>query len=69
MNTVTLTSEYQMNFPKEIFETIGFKAGTSFEVITHNNRVELVPIKRIKSLRGIFKGMDTTFEREEEDRL
>ena len=69
MNTVTLTSEYQINFPKEIFEPIGCKAGTSFEVITHNNRVELVPIKRIKSLRGIFKGMDTTFEREEEDRL
>jgi len=69
MNTVTLTSEYQINFPKEIFEPIGFKAGTSFEVITHDNMIELVPIKRIKSLRGIFKGMDTTFEREEEDRL
>ena len=69
MNTVTLTSEYQVNFPKEIFEPIGFKAGTSFEVIMYDNMVQLVPIKPIKSLRGIFKGMDTTFEREEEDRL
>ena len=69
MTTVTLSNEYQVNFPKEVFESIGCKAGTSFEVITHNNSVELVPIKRIKSLRGIFKGMDATFEREEEDRL
>jgi bifunctional DNA-binding transcriptional regulator/antitoxin component of YhaV-PrlF toxin-antitoxin module len=69
MNTVTLTSDYQMNFPKEIFESAGFKAGTSFEVITYDNMVQLVPIKRIKSLRGMLKGMDTTFEREEEDRL
>ena len=69
MNTVTLTSEYQVNFPKEVFETIGCKAGTSFEVITYDNMVQLVPIRSMKSLRGIFKGMDTTFEREEEDRL
>jgi bifunctional DNA-binding transcriptional regulator/antitoxin component of YhaV-PrlF toxin-antitoxin module len=69
MNTVTLSSEYQVNFPKEIFEPIGFKAGTSFELIANSNKVELVPTKRIKSLRGIFKGMDTAFEREEEDRL
>ena len=69
MSTVTLTSEYQVNFPKEVFEPIGCKAGTSFEVITHNNMVELVPIRPMSSLMGIFKGMDTTFEREEEDRL
>ena len=69
MNTVTLSNEFQVNFPKEVFEHIGYKAGTSFEVIAYNNKVELVPIKPKKSLRGIFKGMDTTFEREEEDRL
>jgi bifunctional DNA-binding transcriptional regulator/antitoxin component of YhaV-PrlF toxin-antitoxin module len=69
MNTVTLSKEYQINFPKEIFQPIGCEAGTSFEVITYANKVELVPIKRRKSLRGIFKGMDTAFEREEEDRL
>jgi len=69
MNIVTLSNEFQVNFPKEVFEPIGYKAGTSFEVIAYYNKVELVPIKPKKSLRGIFKGMDTTFEREEEDRL
>ena len=69
MNTVTLTSEYQVNFPKEIFEPIGFKAGTSFEVIMYDNMVQLVPIRPMSSLRGMLKGMDTTIEREEEDRL
>jgi bifunctional DNA-binding transcriptional regulator/antitoxin component of YhaV-PrlF toxin-antitoxin module len=69
MNTVTLTCEYQINFPKEIFEPIGFKAGTSFEVIMYDNMVQLVPGRPMSSLRGMLKGMDTTFEREEEDRL
>jgi bifunctional DNA-binding transcriptional regulator/antitoxin component of YhaV-PrlF toxin-antitoxin module len=69
MNTVTLTSEYQVNFPKEIFEPIGFKAGTSFEVIMYDNMIQLVPIRPMSSLRGMLKGIDTTIEREEEDRL
>ena len=69
MSTVTLTNEYQVNFPKEIFEPIGFKAGTSFEVIMYDNMVQLVPIRPMSSLRGMLKGMDTTIEREEEDRL
>ena len=69
MNTVTLSKEYQVNFPKEVFEPIGCKAGTSFEVITYDNMVQLVPIRPMSSLRGMLKGIDTTIEREEEDRL
>jgi AbrB family looped-hinge helix DNA binding protein len=64
MNTVTLSDEYQLIFPKEIRETIGLEAGTSFEVISYNNRIELVPIKPIKILKGIFKGIDTNIIRE-----
>jgi len=64
MNTVTLSKEYQLMFPKEIREPIGLKAGTSFEVISYNNRIELVPIKSIKSLKGIFKGIDTNIIRD-----
>jgi AbrB family looped-hinge helix DNA binding protein len=68
MNTVTLSNEYQLDIPKEIFVTVGLKPGTSFEVISYNNRIELIPIKPIKSLKGIFKGIDTNIERDD-DRL
>jgi hypothetical protein len=30
----------------------------------YQNRVELIPVHPIKSLRGIIKGIDTTIERE-----
>ena len=66
MNTVTLSNEYQLVIPKEIRETIGIEAGTSFEVISYNNRIELIPIKPIKKLKGIFKGIDTNIIREED---
>jgi len=68
MNTVTLSSNYQLNFPKEISDTLGFEIGDSFEIISYNNRIELIPIKPIKNLNGIFKGIDTTIIRED-DRL
>ena len=68
MNTVTLSDEYQLFFPEEIRKTIGLKAGTSYEVISYNNRIELIPLRPIKNLKGIFKGIDTTIIREE-DRL
>jgi len=64
MNTVTLSKEYQLVFPEEIREAIGIKAGTSFEVIPYNNRIELIPIKPIRNLKGIFKGIDTNIIRD-----
>jgi len=64
MNTVTLSKEYQLVLPKEIREATGIKAGTSFEVIPYNNRIELIPIKPMKNLKGIFKGIDTNIIRD-----
>jgi len=64
MNTVTLSNEYQLVFPEEIREATCLKAGTSFEVIPYNNRIELIPIKPIRNLKGIFKGIDTNIIRD-----
>jgi AbrB family looped-hinge helix DNA binding protein len=64
MNTVTLSKGYQLIFPEEIRETIGLKVGTSFEVLSYNNRIELIPIKSIRNLKGIFKGIDTNIIRD-----
>ena len=66
MSTVTLSNEYQLVIPKEIRETTGIKAGTSFEVLSYNNRIELIPIKPIKKLKGIFKGIDTNIMRDDD---
>jgi AbrB family looped-hinge helix DNA binding protein len=68
MNTITLSSDFQLVIPEQMRETIGLKAGTSFEVISYNNRIELIPIKPMKELKGIFRGIDTTIVRDD-DRL
>ena len=68
MRTVTVSSKYQVVIPKEIRQTIGLQVGTTLEVISYANRIELVPIHPIRELKGVFKGIDTEISREE-DRL
>ena len=66
MNIVTLNNKFQLNFPPNISKTYGLKVGDKFEFITYNNRIELIPIKPIKKLKGIFQGIDTNIEREDD---
>ena len=69
MNTVVVSSKYQVVIPKEIRENIGLKVGATLELICYGNRLELVPLQPIKNLLGIFKGINTTVNREKSDRL
>jgi AbrB family looped-hinge helix DNA binding protein len=66
MNTVTVSSKYQVVIPKEIREKVGLKVGTTLEVINYGTRIELVPIQPIKELKGIFRGINTDITREED---
>ena len=66
MNTVTVSSKFQVVIPKEIREGIGLQVGTMMEIITYGSRIELVPIQPMKSLKGIFKGINTEIKREED---
>ncbi len=68
MNTVTVSSKFQVVIPKEIREDVGLKAGTIMEVITYGSRIELIPIQPIENLKGKLKGINTEIERED-DRL
>lgn len=68
MNTVTVSSKYQVVIPKEVRERIKLKVGAVMEIITYGSRIELVPIQPLKDLKGIFPGIDTGIQREE-DRL
>lgn len=64
MYTVTVSSKFQVVIPKEIRERIGLEVGTALEVMTYGNRIELVPIRPMKALKGLLKGMDTFIERD-----
>ncbi len=66
MSRVTLSGKFKVTIPKDIRESAGLKAGTVMEVITYGNRIEFIPLRPMKALKGIFKGIDTDIERDED---
>jgi AbrB family looped-hinge helix DNA binding protein len=69
MDTVTISSKYQMVIPRAIREKWNIKPGQKVRLIIIGNRLEVVPVRDIKSARGFLKGMSSEIEREEEDRV
>jgi AbrB family looped-hinge helix DNA binding protein len=69
MDTVTISSKYQMVIPRAIREKWNIKPGQKVRLIIIGNRLEVVPVRDIKSARGFLKGMSSDIEREEEDRV
>ena len=43
---------------------MGIVSGQKIQVMTYQNRIELIPLKPMKELRGMLKGIDTEVERE-----
>jgi AbrB family looped-hinge helix DNA binding protein len=64
MGTVTISPKFQVVIPKEIREKLGLSPGQKVQVFVHGDRVELIPVRPIKQMRGYLKGIDTRVERE-----
>jgi AbrB family looped-hinge helix DNA binding protein len=68
MDTVTISPKFQVVIPLSIRKQLDLKPGMKLHVFRNEDRVEFMPQKSIKAMRGFLKGMDTSIERED-DRL
>jgi AbrB family looped-hinge helix DNA binding protein len=68
METVTVSPKFQVVIPKEIREALKLTPGQKVQALLYENRIELIPVRPVKQMRGFLKGIDTTIVREE-DRL
>ena len=64
MNTVTISPKYQVVIPKAIREELGLKPGQRVEAIAYEGRIELIPVRSARTMRGFVKGIDTNVERD-----
>ena len=69
MDTVTLSAKYQVVIPRRVRERMKLRAGEKLEVISFDDRIELIPIQPMSKMKGFLKGLDPAFEREREDRI
>jgi AbrB family looped-hinge helix DNA binding protein len=64
MDTVTISSKYQMVIPRSIREKWKVKPGQKVRLIVYGNRLEVVPVRSIQEARGFLKGMSSDVDRE-----
>ena len=68
MDTVTVSPKFQVVIPRSVRREMALRPGEKLRVLRHGNRIELIPVRPIREMRGLLRGMDTNIEREE-DRL
>ena len=66
MKTVTVSPKFQVVIPREVRESLGIKPGEKMQIINYADRIELVPVRKIKVMRGFLKGIDTSVVREKD---
>jgi AbrB family looped-hinge helix DNA binding protein len=64
METVTISPKFQVIIPQKIREAMGLRSGEKAKVISFRNRIEIIPMRDVRSLRGYLKGIDTSFVRD-----
>lgn len=66
MTAVTVSPKYQIVIPKEIRESMGIVSGQKVQMISYQGRIEVIPLKPMKDMRGFLKGIDTNVLREKD---
>jgi AbrB family looped-hinge helix DNA binding protein len=64
MTSTTLSPKFQIEIPKAVREALKLVPGRKFHVLHHNGRIELVPVRNVKTMRGFLRGIDTRVPRE-----
>jgi len=66
MDIVTISPKFQVVIPREIRERLGLTPGQKVQALAYENRIEFIPVKPLKSMRGFLQGIDTTVRREQD---
>jgi AbrB family looped-hinge helix DNA binding protein len=66
METVKVSPKFQVVIPRKIRESLGIRPGQRIQVLLYEGRVEFIPLRRMKEMRGFLRGIDTTVERDQD---
>jgi AbrB family looped-hinge helix DNA binding protein len=64
MDTVPMSPKFQVVSPKAIRSRLKLRAGQRVYAGVYDDRIELVPARPAKQLKGFLRGIDTTVTRE-----
>lgn len=66
MTAVTVSPKFQVVIPKEVRDSMGIVSGQKIQMLIYRNRIELIPIKPMKKMKGFLKGINTEVKRDKD---
>jgi AbrB family looped-hinge helix DNA binding protein len=66
MKTVKISPKFQVVIPKDIRQSMKLRAGARLAIIKYAGRIELLPLRPMRELRGSLRGIDTDVPRDED---
>jgi len=54
-NVVTVSPKFQVVIPRAIRESLGLRPGQKIQALQYQDRVELVPFRPVKAMRGFLR--------------
>ena len=69
MNAVTVSPKYQVVIPRSVRDQMHIQPGEKLQIISFDDRIELIRTRPIQKMRGFLKGLNSSFQREKKDRI
>ena len=66
MSTVTISPKFQVVIPREVREAMKLRPGQKVAVFQYEGRIELIPVRDMREMRGFLKGIDATVKRDKD---
>lgn len=64
MEAVKISPKYQVVIPKKLRQALNLSPGQKVQMVAFEDRIEMIPVRKISEMKGFLKGIDTTVERE-----
>jgi AbrB family looped-hinge helix DNA binding protein len=66
VTAVTVSPKFQVVIPKEIRDALGIVSGQKIQMLIYQNRIELMPLKPMREMKGFLKGINTEVKRDKD---
>ena len=66
MAAVTITENCELVIPQKLRKSLGLRPGAKVHIFEYNGRLEIVPVRKLKEMRGFLKGIDTSVPRDKD---
>ena len=64
VETVTISPKFQVVIPRSVREKLNIRPGQLVQVVPYEGRIEFIPLRPARELRGSLRGMPTDLARE-----